>query len=90
MLEVRCPVCATSVDGSACRCARCHAPHHAECWSYNAGCGIYACQSVRGQGLGLVRRMRGDGEAVCGAVVFALALVTLPFLGELVRVALLR
>lgn len=39
----RCPVCAERVIGAAVQCPGCRVPTHADCWSYQGGCGIYAC-----------------------------------------------
>lgn len=46
----RCPVCATDIVASPRRCPRCRTEHHAECWRYLGGCGIYGCEA-RASGL---------------------------------------
>lgn len=43
----RCPICATALVGLLHRCARCHAPHHQECWEYVGRCAIYGCEPER-------------------------------------------
>ncbi len=43
----RCPVCTNPVEPSkeAVRtCFLCEAVHHAECWRFNCGCGVYGCR----------------------------------------------
>ncbi len=47
MIQPRCPVCSTPVLGPTARCHRCCTPHHGDCWSFNGGCGIYACRGDR-------------------------------------------
>lgn len=37
-----CPVCSTKVESPR-ACEECGTPHHAECWDYNGGCGMYGC-----------------------------------------------
>ena len=39
----RCPVCSQAAGSPALGCARCHTPHHADCFEYNRGCGVYGC-----------------------------------------------
>jgi hypothetical protein len=38
-----CPVCANPILDQGTHCNRCETPHHPDCWTYNEGCGIYAC-----------------------------------------------
>jgi hypothetical protein len=38
-----CPVCANPILVQSTNCNRCETPHHPDCWTYNDGCGIYAC-----------------------------------------------
>lgn len=83
-----CPVCATEVHVSATRCARCLAPHHAECWNYNGGCGIYACRGRWLQGGGLLRVDRGEATSRWLAVAFCSCLLVLPIFRELVWLTL--
>jgi hypothetical protein len=40
----KCPVCAQSVRGEAVQCPSCRVPMHGDCWKYQGGCGIYACE----------------------------------------------
>jgi hypothetical protein len=40
-----CPVCGQVLGRPLTSCGTCHTPHHADCWSYNEGCAIYACGS---------------------------------------------
>lgn len=40
-----CPVCGQVLGRPITACGTCHTPHHADCWSYNEGCAIYACGS---------------------------------------------
>ena len=37
-----CPVCMARVDPKF-LCPGCRTPHHAECWKYSGGCGVFAC-----------------------------------------------
>lgn len=44
-----CPICRAAVAAdkdAAIICPGCRAPHHADCWEYNAGCGAYGCTSA--------------------------------------------
>ncbi|MBI3892859.1 MAG: hypothetical protein HY303_15165 [Candidatus Wallbacteria bacterium] len=43
MNRALCQVCGESVENDRVCCARCHAPHHKDCWEFNAGCSIFAC-----------------------------------------------
>lgn len=44
MATTICTVCGCKIlEGSTVSCPRCDTPHHADCWDYNAGCGIFAC-----------------------------------------------
>jgi hypothetical protein len=38
----RCPVCCSPVSPKF-ACPGCGTPHHADCWKYSGGCGIFAC-----------------------------------------------
>jgi hypothetical protein len=42
-----CPVCGAPLDSQVVLCESCQAPHHAECWSYEGHCAIYACRGKR-------------------------------------------
>ncbi len=42
--EGRCPVCGVALAGPVVHCRRCSTPHHADCWSYNGMCAVYACR----------------------------------------------
>lgn len=75
--RARCPVCSCAVEAAGPRCLRCRAPHHSDCWRYNGGCGIYACQGALRQGDGLTRRERGEGASQRGAFAFVAALLVL-------------
>lgn len=37
-----CPVCSSRVAPKF-LCPGCRTPHHAECWKYSGGCGVFAC-----------------------------------------------
>jgi hypothetical protein len=37
-----CPICSSPVSHKLV-CPGCRTPHHAECWKYSGGCGIFAC-----------------------------------------------
>lgn len=45
----RCPVCGTGFEGEGVvpgvrrDCPRCATPHHADCWDWSGGCGVFAC-----------------------------------------------
>jgi len=42
-----CPVCRSAVGTEDAKpCPQCHAPHHADCWDYNGGCGVYGCTAA--------------------------------------------
>jgi peroxiredoxin len=44
MATTICTVCGCKIlEGPTVGCPRCDTPHHAECWDYNGGCGIFAC-----------------------------------------------
>jgi hypothetical protein len=45
----RCPYCADPLaSGGLVQCARCQAPHHAECWAENGDrCTIFGCEPTR-------------------------------------------
>lgn len=44
MATTICTVCGCKIlDGPATSCPRCDTPHHTDCWDYNGGCGIFAC-----------------------------------------------
>ena len=73
----RCPVCACPVETAGPRCLRCRAPHHGDCWRYNGGCGIYACQGAMRQGNGLARAERGEAASLRGALGFVTTLLIL-------------
>src|SRR5947209_5209469 len=39
-----CKVCGCKIlEGSTISCPRCETPHHADCWEYNNGCSVFAC-----------------------------------------------
>jgi hypothetical protein len=40
----RCPVCGVALAGAIVHCRRCSTPHHADCWTYNGMCAVYACR----------------------------------------------
>ncbi len=43
-----CRVCGVIIDRKAVACAKCRAPHHKDCWTYNGGrCSTYACGSEK-------------------------------------------
>ena len=43
-----CPVCRLAIGDRPPRtCERCETPHHADCWDYLEGCGMYACDRAR-------------------------------------------
>jgi hypothetical protein len=83
-----CPVCAGPVHRIERRCASCLAPHHADCWSYNRGCGIYACHSRSLQGGGLLHIPRSEDSSRFLALAFAMGLLVFSLLRELVRLTL--
>lgn len=44
MATTICTVCGCKIiEGPTTSCPRCETPHHTDCWTYNAGCGVYAC-----------------------------------------------
>lgn len=88
MIPVTCPVCAQSVDATESRCARCQAPHHRECWSYNGCCGIYACRGHLLEGGGLLRTRRDELSSRWLSLAFASCLLILPIFRELVWLTL--
>ena len=45
-VTAHCPVCGDGLEGKLTPCPRCETPHHEECYKYNDGCGIYACNIV--------------------------------------------
>ena len=45
--DTGCPVCGTTLGGTAVRCESCRTPHHAECWTYVGQCSTYACKGRR-------------------------------------------
>lgn len=47
-----CPVCCGDLETELVYCARCHTPHHAECWDFTGRCAIYACSSEQFAGGG--------------------------------------
>lgn len=44
--KIICQVCGEGIisGNTAMNCATCQTPHHKDCWEYNGGCSIYACQ----------------------------------------------
>ena len=40
----RCPVCANEVKGQVLMCPRCQSVSHEDCWKYQGGCAIFACE----------------------------------------------
>ncbi|MBI4864242.1 MAG: hypothetical protein HY815_28895, partial [Candidatus Riflebacteria bacterium] len=59
----RCPVCATEVLDDGVACCGCETAHHMECFSWNHGCGLYACG-------GTTMRALGTGRDDSGAPLF--------------------
>jgi Prokaryotic RING finger family 1 len=47
---IKCAICGEELGTNFVRCRRCKAPHHAECWTYNETCGMYACKETRYEG----------------------------------------
>ena len=47
--EATCPVCGTCIGVSVTECVACGALHHPDCWEYNEGCAIYACNCKDGK-----------------------------------------
>ena len=44
MATTVCLVCGCKVlEGGVTKCPRCDTTHHQDCWTYNAGCAVYAC-----------------------------------------------
>lgn len=44
MATTICTVCGCKIlEGATVSCPRCDIPHHEDCWNYNGGCGVYAC-----------------------------------------------
>jgi len=41
-----CPVCATALSEPRIECPTCAVFHHAECWDYAGGCGVYGCRKA--------------------------------------------
>jgi hypothetical protein len=39
-----CPVCMEAMTGDVKVCPRCGTAHHAECWEYQGGCGMFGCK----------------------------------------------
>lgn len=44
---IACLVCGADIEREMMVCLRCDTPHHADCWTYNGRCGLYACNSVK-------------------------------------------
>lgn len=44
-LSAHCPVCANALKGEVVMCPRCQALSHEDCWSYQGGCAIFACEA---------------------------------------------
>lgn len=61
-LVTSCGICGCELRGSLVRCDRCDTPHHHDCWQYNAGCAVFACNPatkatpIKGKA-GLARRV---------------------------------
>jgi hypothetical protein len=81
-------VCSCPVETTGPRCLRCRAPHHGDCWRYNGGCGIYACQGALPQGAGLTRAERDEAASARGAAGFVGALILLAALRALLATPL--
>lgn len=73
MTDPRCPVCACELAGAGTRCARCQTPHHADCWRFNRGCGLYACRGHHLEG-DLPRLDRAEARARLGALLMTAGL----------------
>ena len=44
MATTVCTVCGCKIlEGPVRSCPRCETPHHEDCWTYNGGCAVYAC-----------------------------------------------
>ena len=40
-----CLVCGDALSGAITNCRQCETPHHKDCWDYNHGCAVYACNT---------------------------------------------
>src|SRR4051794_38362507 len=60
----RCIFChlPVSVGALSADCARCHSPHHVDCWAANGGCGQVGCPGV-GTALGTASEPIATGPA---------------------------
>ena len=45
--DVRCPICADTINDEMVVCVRCKTPHCLDCWQYNSECATFACGSTR-------------------------------------------
>lgn len=42
--KTACPICMEELRGEVKVCPSCGTAHHAECWTFHGGCGMYACK----------------------------------------------
>ena len=47
----RCPICSEDIDGSrlVLACQDCGTLHHVDCWLFNGGCAIFACNGIHAE-----------------------------------------
>ena len=79
---IKCPVCASQIDGEVHACERCDTPHHVDCWEYAGGCAIFGCVPseivrTKGQELDLSALQRSTGKLISfyrvSSVIYVLA-----------------
>ena len=84
MATTVCTVCGCKIlEGPVTTCPRCETPHHQDCWGYNGGCGIFACnpatKAVVVPKVGPASARRGiPGIAILAAVIGLAARVFVP------------
>ena len=75
----RCPICSEDIDGTrlVLACQDCGTLHHVDCWLFNGGCAIFACNSIHAEDY-WETQLAGDCNAVVesgyGFVAWMLAL----------------
>lgn len=80
MATTICTVCGCKIlEGPTTSCARCDTPHHQDCWSYNGGCGIFACNPNT---KAVVIAKPAAPVARRGALGVALAMAAIGFIGR--------
>ena len=76
----RCPICSEDIDGRLVLvCQDCGTPHHVDCWLFNGGCAIFACNGIHAEDYWETQLAGDCNEVVESASLTITLLLAFPF-----------